>query len=135
MNENKDIILSSKEKENIRVFLEQQEDVPIIVHEGIRELWYQSEDRSSELRLLFLQNMRITISRVEFINRRKGTMTKVLSILESICKKNKVSQIVVQSVETPEMAKWCVKMGFTPNPNSTFPFNDVMLGDYIKQIL
>lgn len=26
MNENKDIILSSKEKENIRVFLEQQED-------------------------------------------------------------------------------------------------------------
>lgn len=128
------VILSAEEKENLCVFLEQQEGVPISVHEGIRELWYQSDDRRSELRLLFLFNHRVTVSRVEFINRRKGTMTKVMSYLEDFCKRNNVAQLVVQSAETPEIVNWCVDRGFEPDPNSTFVADGILMGDYIKKI-
>lgn len=130
-----DVILSAEEKESLRTLLEEQEGVPILVHEGIRELWYQSEDRQSELRLLFLLNIQVTVSRVGFIHRRRGTMTKVLSVLEDFCRKNKVEQLLIQSVETPEMANWCMKMGFAPDPNATFLFNGYLMGDYRKQML
>lgn len=129
------IIMSPEEKENLRKLLEEQEGVPISVHEGIRELWYQNEDGQSELRLLFLFDYQVTVSRVGFIRRRQGTMTKVLSVLEDFCKKNKVEQLLVQSVETPEMANWCMKMGFTPDPNATFLFNGFLTGDYKKQMI
>lgn len=123
MNTTANIIMSPEEKENLRKLLERQEGVPISVHEGIRELWYRDEDGQSELRLLFLFDYQVTVSRVGFIRRRQGTMTKVLSVLENFCKKNKVKQLLIQSVETPEMASWCMKMGFAPDPNATCLFN------------
>lgn len=128
-------IMSSKEKEDLRQLLEEQEGVPISVYEGIRELWYQNKDRQSELRLLFLFNYQVTVSRVCFIRRRQGTMTKILTILEDLCKKNKVEQLLIQSVETSEMANWCIKMGFTPDPNATIFIGGVLKGDYRKQML
>ena len=56
------IIMSPEEKETLRKLLEEQEGVSISVYEGIRELWYQNEDRQSELRLLFLFNYKVTVS-------------------------------------------------------------------------
>ena len=127
--------MSPEEKETLRKLLEEQEGVSISVYEGIRELWYRNEDRQSELRLLFLFNYKVTVSRVCFIHRRQGTMTKVLSVLEGYCKKNKVEQLLVQSVETPEMANWCMKMDFTPDPNATFLVDGFLAGDYKKQMV
>ena len=129
------IIMSPEEKETLRKLLEEQEGVSISVYEGIRELWYRNEDRQSELMLLFLFNYKVTVYRVCFIHRRQGTMTKVLSVLEGYCKKNKVEQLLVQSVETPEMANWCMKMGFTPDPNATILFDGFLMGDYKKQMI
>lgn len=135
MNTANDIIMSPEERETLRELLEQQEGVPISVHEGIRELWYQSQDRQSELRLLLLFSYQVTVSRVGFIRRRQRTMTKVLSVLEEFCKKNRVEQILVQSVETPEMANWCKKMGFAPDPNASFLIDEFLAGDYRKQVI
>lgn len=135
MNITDNIIMSAEELENLRKLLERQEGVPISVHEGIREIWYQSEDGQSELRLLFLFDYQVTVSRVGFIHRRQGTMTKVLSVLEDFCKKNKVKQLLIQSVETPEMANWCMKMDFTPDPNATFLVDGFLAGDYKKQMV
>lgn len=130
-----DIMLGQEEKETLRKLLEEQEGVPISVHTGIRELWYQNEDRESELRLLFLGTYQLTVSRVGFINRRRGTMTKVLDVLETFCKQNKVEQLLIQSVETLEMANWCIKMGFIPDPNATFLIDGLLTGDYRKKML
>lgn len=129
------LMLSEQECDEFRRLLEKQEQTPIEVHRGIRELWFHNEGWSSELRLLFLGKVHVLVSRVAFINRRQGTMTKALGFLEKFCKEHEVSRIVIQSVETPEMAAFCEKNHFVPSPTASMLFDGVILGDYIKEIL
>lgn len=129
------LMMSEQECEDLRQLLEKQEQTPIEVHREIRELWFHNDDWSSELRLLFLGKVHVLVSRAAFINRRQGTMTKVLGFLEEFCKEHGVSRIVIQSVETSEMAAFCEKNHFTPSPTASMLFDGVILGDYIKEIL
>lgn len=126
--------MSESKRESLRILLEQLEGETISIHYGIRELWFHNETWKSELRLLFLGSYQVTVSRVAFLHRRQGTMTKVLSFLEDFCKQNQIQRILIQSVETPEMAAFCVKNGFTPNPYASFLADGCVLGDYIKNI-
>lgn len=128
------LAMNQQECEELRQLLQNQEQTPIEIHHGIRELWFHNEDWSSELRLLFLGKVHVLVSRVAFINRRQGTMTKVLGFLEKFCKEHEVSRIVIQSVETPEMAAFCEKNHFAPSPTASMLFDGVILGDYIKEI-
>lgn len=61
-------------------------------------------------------------------------MTRVLELLKHFCRCHAVQEILIQSVETKEMAAWCSKNGFTPDPRATFEFGGVILGDYIMKI-
>ena len=97
-------------------------------------VWFHDENWEMELRLLLLADLHLTVSRVVFINQRQGTMTELLGILEDFCIRNSVKEILVQSVETAEMAAWCHKNGFTPDPNASFMSNGIMLEDYRKRI-
>lgn len=126
--------MSETGKETLRILLEQQEGEPISIHYGIRELWFHNETWESELRLLFLGSYQVTVSRVAFLHRRQGTMTKELSFLEDFCKQNQIQRILIQSVETPEMAAFCIKNEFVPNPYASFLAGGCILGDYIKNI-
>lgn len=53
-------------------------------------------------------------------------MTSLLSLFEDFCIRNQVKQILIQSVETPEMAAWCMKNGFIPDPNASFWTNNIL---------
>ena len=51
----------------------------------------------------------MTVSRVSFVKRRVGTMTAVMNYCKQFAKKHGVNKLVIQSVQTPEMARWCLK--------------------------
>ena len=112
--------------------IEKAESCSIEDHRGIREIWFRGDNGETELRLLSLMGRRITLSRVCFVNRRQGTMTKVKELLEAYCIENHVPKLVIQSVETKEMSAWCFKNGFQPDPYTTFDFNGFIAGDFIK---
>ena len=75
----------------------------------------------------------LRISRVCFKNRRRGTMTSIVGILIDYCQREGISEILIQSVETPEMMAFCLKNGFVPS-EWNIPTEDVLLGDYILKI-
>lgn len=128
--------LTAKEEEDIRKFLQKQEGREIICQHEMSGFWYHDEIWESEFRILFLMNFRLTVSRVNFIKKRQGTMTKVMEFLRKLCKEKGIADIVIQCVETPEMAQWCRKNHFNPIPNSSFQAkNGVILGDYIKNVM
>lgn len=88
-----------------------------------------------ELRILFLFHFKLIISRVAFLHQRKGTMTAVLDYLIHFCKEHQIQVIYAQSVETKEMASFCTKNGFFPDPNATLMNKEgTIIGDYILKI-
>ena len=100
----------------IQKLLENAEKVPVTCEREFSGIWFQSEDMETELRLLVLSTISVTVSRVSLRNKRQGTMEKIFEFLKDFCCRNHVSKIVIQSVLFPGMAKWCEKNGFTPKP-------------------
>lgn len=127
-----DVLLDDHTIEEILHVMEKNESCKIDVHRGIREVWFQNRALETELRVLTLFNIQVTISRVFFVNRRCGTMTKIANILERFCRSNNIPRLLVQSVETPEMSNWCLKNGFFPVPTASFEYLGVKLGDFEK---
>lgn len=120
-------------QEEIKHIIAVQENCDIAISKGIREIWFVG-DNSTELRILFLGHYRLTISRVNFERKRCGTMTKILFVLIDFCKKNNIQKIIVRSVETKEMASFCLKHHFIPDKNSSFEIDGIIYGDYILYI-
>ena len=119
----------------MKTLLESKEGVSVIAQSQMSGVWFHDENWEMELRLLLLADLHLTVSRVIFRNKRKGTMTELLKMLEAFCVRNQVKEILVQSVETPEMAVWCRKNGFVPDSNASFMSGEVSLGDYRKKII
>lgn len=88
----------------------------------------------TELRILFLSTIKLTISRVMFKNQRKGTLSKILDELIVFCKENDIEKIVAECVHTKEMAAFCIKHRFTPDPNASIQYADYVDGNYVLQI-
>ena len=98
-------------------------------------IWLHDPTWEMELRLLLLFNYKVTVSKVCFIHKRQGTMTAVLDFLIRFCREHSVPQICVQSVETKEMANFCLKNGFVPDSTASFEMEEgLILGDYVMSI-
>lgn len=89
-----------------------------------------NNDFSIEFRFTLLVDT-IIISRVCFINKRNGCMSKCYNIIKQACKLYKINKIVVQSVLTEEMSNWCLKNRFKPN-NYCIKVKNYLCGDYEK---
>ena len=92
-------------------------------------IWFQDDE--VELRISFLQNIKLIISRVCFINKRNGTMSEILEKLKEICQKNHIKLICMQSVLTDEMINFCKKNDFLPDEYSSYEIDGKIFGDYI----
>ena len=126
---------SENDKQNLITLLESREHVKIFCHDEFNGIWLYSEDFTTELRLLLLGNIRLTISRVCFQNQRQGTMTAVIEYLYDFCRQHDIETILIQSVLTKEMVAWCCKNEFRPSLTSSFTNNQgIILGDYEKTI-
>lgn len=129
-----DTKLDEKTISRLMTLLQEKEKCNVELRRGIREYWFLGCKTETELRILILFDIQITVSRVNFINKRQGTMTEVLAIIEQFCLDNKISRIVIQSVETPEMSKWCFKNDFKPVPTASFDFEGFVAGDFEKML-
>lgn len=125
------ISFSDEEAEELRVLLEEAEGIPINYRRGMNEICYSTPGAAMELRILFLLDIKLTISRVEFQRQRRGTMTKVFGFLKDFCEQNDIQKIVAQSVLTESMVSWCKKNGFEPDPNASLFIDGLVLGDYV----
>ena len=114
----------------LSAIIEEKDHVDV---EPLRELsgiWLRSPDTWTELRLLILSDVQVTVSRVCFTHQRSGCMTAVFGWLKEFCRKNGIHRIVVQSVQTEEMAGWCIKNGFQSNESTFVRKESVVGGDY-----
>ena len=122
---------SDEEIAELSRLLSEKENVQFECELEMSGIWLHSADWQSELRLLILLNQRLTVSRVCFQKRRSGTMTVVLEWLKSFCAAHDIPSIVIQCVETPEMAAWCEKNAFSPIPVASFLSSaGFVAGDY-----
>lgn len=126
---------AENDKQALIALLEPREKTKILCHSELNGIWLCNEDFTTELRLLLLGNIRLTISRVCFQNQRQGTMTAVIEYLYDFCRQHDIRTILIQSVLTKEMVSWCCKNEFRPSLTSSFTNNQgIILGDYEKTI-
>lgn len=131
----KRLTFSDEEVMELTKLLEERKEVDIICTPQISGIWSHNENWETELRLLLLYPYRVTVSRVWFIHKRQGIMIEALDFLIRFCRKHGIQNICNQSVETQEMAAFCVKNGFTPDPNASFESRfGFSAGDYLLSI-
>lgn len=122
--------LTEEQTQQLVNIIEKKQDCACEVANSMHTVWITSDDGENELRVAFLGNFALVISRVGFENKRRGTMTALLSVLKEICESYGVHRIIMQSVLTKEMEAFCRKSGFTPDPNSTVEVDRLLTGDY-----
>lgn len=117
---------------NLHVLLEGADGIKYAIMKERHGVWFTSaeEDKEAELRLLTFLCDSLIVSRVQFHHRRCGIMTRVFAELEQFCQRNGVKKIIVQSVQTPEMASWCEKNGFKPAPVASHFYHGFIMGDW-----
>lgn len=122
------------EIEDLMNVIRENEDVDLECNKEIAGIWIASSHFEVELRLSFLGDFGLIISRVRFINKRKGTMGAILKYLIEYCKENSIHFIIAQSVLTKEMASFCLKHGFKPEPYSSLDAGEFIIGNYRLEI-
>lgn len=118
----------------IKNIIEDKDHQKCTVHMSFNTVWIQGETSDTELRISFLGNLRLIISRVKFQNQRCGIMSTLLEELKEICLENNVHTICIQSVETKEMINFCIKQQFKPDPYCTFDYDGDLYGDYLLTV-
>lgn len=117
----------------LQTMIESADRIKLTCRRELNGIWLESKSYKepvTELRLLILSNIQVTVSRVCFKNTRHGTMTSVFEFLKDFCVKNNINQIIIQSVLTKEMANWCIKHGFNPVKSSSIELHGIVIGDY-----
>lgn len=118
----------------LKNLLESKDKELYSINKSFHTVWFQSESSEAELRIAFLSNVQLTISRVCVSHKRQEIMTTVLKELIRICKRKNVHKIVMQSVLTPECAAFCEKNNFIPNPSTSFKLGEIICGDWVLNI-
>lgn len=129
-----DMPLTEEEIAEIKELLETKDHCKVIPQKSFNTIWFHGDNGETELRLNFLGNLKLIVSRVCFHNRRQGTMTAVVQLLDKYCKKYGIVKLCIQSVETKEMSDFCKKWDIKPDPYASFQINGFMAGDHIKDI-
>lgn len=128
------LCLSNEQIERLQAIIESKQNCKCQADVSFSTVWITSDDGASELRVSFLGDLELIVSRVGFNHKRRGTMTAVLEELKKICAEAGVSKIVIQSVLTPEMQAFCHAQHIEPDKNTTMQAGEVLVGDYFLMI-
>lgn len=128
------LCLSNEQIERLQAIIESKQNCKCQADVSFSTVWITSDDGVSELRVSFLGDLELIVSRVGFNHKRRGTMTAVLEELKKICAEAGVSKIVIQSVLTPEMQAFCHAQHIEPDKNTTMQAGEVLVGDYFLMI-
>ena len=118
----------------LKNLLESKDKELYSINKNFHTVWFQCESSEVELRITFLSNVQLTISRVCVSHKRRGIMTSILQELIKMCKKRNIHRIVMQSVLTSECAAFCKKNKFTPDPSASIILNEFIGGDWMLNI-
>lgn len=91
--------------------------------------WFTNDENEAECRISCSRD-RLTVSRINLLNRRQGTMTQLYKIFKSICRSHNWHMIVIQSVLTSCMSAWCYKNEFKPDEMASYETDEGIRGDY-----
>lgn len=133
MNKINSIKFTDEDIEILQDMIEKADRIKLTCRRELSGIWLKSKNYKepvTELRLLILSNIQVTVSRVCFKNTRHGTMTGIFEFLKDFCIRNNINQIIIQSVLTKEMANWCIKHGFNPIKSSSIELHGIVIGDY-----
>lgn len=122
--------LTKEQTQRLVNIIEDKQGCICNVSNSMRTVWITSDDGENELRVSFLCNFALVISRVRFSIKRHGTMSLLLDALKEICEDYGVHRIVMQSVLTREMEVFCHKAGFRADPKATMEVDGILTGDY-----
>lgn len=128
---------SMNEKEKLKIALTQQiaeiNHCNLVTQDSLGVTWIHNNDFSVEFRYTILLH-RLIVSRVCFKSLRNGCMSACFRILAEFANELNFDTILIQSVQTYEMAQWCEKFDFIPNKYNIRIEDDlgrsVLLGDY-----
>ena len=118
----------------LKNLLESKDKELYSINKSFHTVWFQSESSEAELRIAFLSNVQLTISRVCVSHKRKGIITSILQELIKMCKKRNINKIVMQSVLTLECSEFCKKNKFIPDPSTSIVLNEFIGGDWVLNI-
>lgn len=91
----------------LKNLLESKDKELYSINKNFHTVWFQCESSEAELRITFLSNVQLTISRVCVSHKRRGIMT---SILQELINK------------------------FTPDPSASIILNEFIGGDWVLNI-
>lgn len=97
--------LTKEQTQRLVNIIEDKQGCICNVSNSMRTVWITSDDGENELRVSFLGNFALVISRVRFSIKRHGTMSLLLD--------------------------FCHKAGFRADPNATMEVDGILTGDYI----
>jgi len=90
-----DMPLTEEEIAEIKELLETKDHCKVIPQKSFNTIWFRGDNGETELRLNFLGNLKLIVSRVCFHNRRQGTMTTVMQLLDKYCKKYGIVKLCI----------------------------------------
>lgn len=124
---------NDRDIKELAAIIDEKDHVCVDAHMELSGIWLYSPNEETELRLLTLGDFQVTVSRVCFSHRRAGCMTAIFGWLKNFCKRNGIHRILIQSVQTREMANWCIKNGFQPDKNASMQIDGVVIGNYLLE--
>lgn len=128
------LYLSNEQIERLQAIIESKQDCKCQADVSFGTVWITSDDGLNELRVSFLGDFELIVSRVGFNHKRRGTMTAVLEELKKTCTEVGVSKIVIQSVLTPEMQAFCRTHHIEPDKSTTMQAGEVLVCDYFLML-
>lgn len=108
--------------------IEKVNNCELICQQSFQTLWLHNNDYSVEFRYVIFLN-KLIISRVCFSERRRGCMSLCLNTIKKYAQKLNLTTLVIQSVQTKEMANFCIKNNILPN-EYCMEIEGIFVGDY-----
>lgn len=91
---------------------------------------YNGQINELYLRYCYNHNeISLVVARVQFINKRKGNMTKLYNILKNIQKKYSLKAIMIECVSTESMMSWCLKNNFVEDIPKNYIENNYLINN------
>lgn len=121
--------------QSLAKLLSQNDDTKIKILPQFHGFWLVGENEETELRILRLADFQIIVSRVCITHKRNGCMSEIFRQLMEYARNNHIPRILVQCVNTAEMAAWCEHRGLIHDDRQTGRLIDgYKTGDYIWSI-
>lgn len=99
----------------IAIFSEDCDNQISKIYSSMERLFIEGsvDDKSNSL-LLRYHDSNLIIAKIQFINTRKGNMTKLYELLKFMKKKYKLNQIIIENCHSSSIISWCIKNNFVP---------------------